>query len=131
MNATKKFAAAIIMLIAASVFTIPALIKDNNGKTDSSGSNPDFILYYGSTCPHCKTVEKYIADNGLEQKLKIAQKEVFENQDNNTELVDKATICDIDTNKLGVPLLWDNLNSKCYEGDQEIINFLKQKAGIQ
>jgi len=126
----KKFAISIIILIAASIFTIPAIIKDINVKNSDNRGDAEFILYYGNTCPHCVVVEQYIAANNLEQKLKIEQKEVFQNQDNNNELASKAKICGIDTKKLGVPLLWDNADSKCYEGDQEIISFLKQKAQL-
>jgi len=44
--------------------------------------------------------------------------------------VKRAKICGIDEKNLGVPLLWDNINAKCYEGDQEIVDFLKQKIQL-
>jgi hypothetical protein len=130
MNATKKLAAAIILLVAASAFTIPALVKDIKNPDGGQAKNTDLILYYGDTCPHCKVVEEYIAANRLEEKLSLSQKEVFNNQNNNSELAARAKICGIDLGKLGVPLLWDGTDSKCYEGDQAITDFLKQEAQL-
>lgn len=130
MNATKKFAAAIILLIAASAFTIPGLLKEKTAATEISSQKDVLVLYYGITCPHCKIVEEYILQNGLEEKLGVAQKEVYQNQNNNNELVERAKTCGIDLDRLGVPLLWDGNDSKCYEGDQAIIVYLKQKAQL-
>ncbi len=130
MNATKKFAAAIILLIAASAFTIPELLKGRDNPAGKTANKSSLVLYYGNTCPHCKVVEEYISQNGLEGKLDISQKEVYQNQNNNNELIERAKTCGINLNGLGVPLLWDGADSKCYEGDKAIIDFLKQKAQL-
>ena len=128
MNATKKLAAAIILLIAASAFSITALVKERKITATGTIKTADFVLYYGSTCPHCKIVEDYIQKNNLESKLSLAQKEVYQNQDNQKEMAQKAQICGLDLKNLGVPMLWDAKNSKCYEGDQPIIDFLNQQT---
>lgn len=93
----------------------------NNGKTE-------LILYVGETCPHCKIAEKYIADNNLEEKIPLIEKEVYNNNANSQELTQKAKFCNIQDDKIGVPFLWfyskaDGVN--CLIGDQEIINFFE------
>lgn len=96
--------------------------KLNNPTTTSA----DLILYYGETCPHCRIVEKYITDNKIDQKIKIAHKEIYNNQANNDELVSKANHCQLDLKTVGVPFLWTG--SDCLIGDQPIIDFLNQQV---
>jgi len=129
MNATKKLAAAIIFLVAASAFTLPALIKNENSN-GGQNQNAVLVLYYGITCPHCKIVEQYIKDNGLSEKLDIAKKEVYQNQTNQEEFVKIAGICGLDKNNLVVPMLWDSKTQKCYQGKELIIDFLKDPATL-
>ncbi len=129
MNATKKLALAIILLVAASAFTITTLVKEK--KTAAAGSSQDaaLVLYYGNGCPHCQIVEDYIAQNNLARKLDIVEKEVWQNQENQNEMAEKAGICGLDADNLGVPMLWDAKNRKCHEGDQPIVDFLKSQTG--
>jgi glutaredoxin-related protein len=127
MNATKKLAAALLLFTATSIFTIGALLKEKN-TIPANSQNPDFILYYGNSCPHCKIVEEYIKKNDLSSKLKIAQKEVSQNQGNQKEFIEIAKTCKLDVNNLVVPTILDAKNSQCYIGDQPIINFLNQQA---
>ena len=128
MNATKKLAAATILLIAASVFSITALVNEKKVPSPASNNqNTDLVLYYGNTCPHCKIVEEWLQKNDSSNKLGVTQKEVYQNSDNQKDMIAKATICKLDLNNLGVPMLWDGKNSKCYEGDQPIIDFLKSR----
>jgi glutaredoxin len=130
MNATKKLAAASLFLIAASIFTISELAKERKIYVPASnGQDTALVLYYGDGCPHCKIVEDYIAQNNLQTKLSLSEKEVWKNQTDQNELIKKATLCKLDLNNLGVPMLWDAKGSKCYEGDQPIIDFLKTQIG--
>jgi glutaredoxin len=124
MNATKKLAISLILLIAASIFTFGALYDKKTPAENPQTGN--LVFYYGSTCPHCKTVEDYLKQNDPENKLDIAQKEAWDNQANADEYVEKATACGIFDGKITVPMLWDGNNSKCYIGDQPIIDFIKQ-----
>jgi len=71
-------------------------------------------------------VEEYIKENNINDKISFAQKEVYYNQNNAKELEAKAKICELPTDSIGVPLLWDG--EKCLIGDQDIINFFKQKS---
>jgi len=41
----------------------------------------------------------------------------------------KAKICELPTDSIGVPFLWDGKD--CLIGDQDIINFFKQKTNGQ
>lgn len=96
---------------------------------DQNQSNSQIILFYGDGCPHCAIVEKYIEENDIINKVSFAQKEVYHNQSNAKELEEKAKICGLPTDSIGVPFLWDG--EKCLIGDQDIINFFKQKTNEQ
>ena len=95
----------------------------------TTSNNQDLILYYGDTCPHCKIVEAFLQDNKISEKVDFSQKEAFFNSKNSKELIQKATQCKINPNEIGVPLLWNN--GQCLVGDEDIINFFKDKAGIK
>jgi len=119
------------IILAILVFAlIGAKGKNQLQTTDSTSQNNQsagqIILFYGDGCPHCANVEKYIADNNLESKISFAQKEVYKNQSNAKELEDKAKICGLPADSIGVPFLWDN--GKCLVGDKDIIDFFKQKT---
>ncbi|MFA6171406.1 MAG: hypothetical protein WC715_03085 [Patescibacteria group bacterium] len=111
------------VLIIAAIAGYFYFSKKPAGKVN--GGNTDLILYYGSTCPHCKNVEDFIANNKIDEKIKIIRKEVFENKANNAELGEKAVDCGLAIDKVGVPFLWDN--GRCFEGDQPIIDYLSKK----
>jgi glutaredoxin len=96
-------------------------VVQNNQQTEEN----QIILYYGDGCPHCAIVEDYIKENNIKEKLSFEEKEVYYNRKNADDLAAKAKICGIPTDYIGVPFLWDD--SKCYVGDQDIINFLIQK----
>ena len=71
-------------------------------------------------------MEDFIAQNNQIKSLGISQKEVWQNPDNQKEFVEKAKICKLDLSNLGVPTLWVAADSKCYVGDQPIIDYLNQ-----
>ncbi len=86
------------------------------------------ILYYGSSCPHCKIVEQYMDDNKVAEKMTIEQKEVYGNQANAKEMAAVASRCGLSTNKIGVPFLW--VENKCLVGDVDINNYFKTKLKL-
>jgi len=88
----------------------------------------DVIFYFGQECSHCKNVEKFIADNQIDQKVIFAKKEVWHNTANNDELQTRAKECALDPEKIGVPFLY--ARGKCYVGEVEVENFFKKEAGI-
>jgi len=87
------------------------------------------ILFYADSCSYCAIVEKYIEDNDIKSKISFAQKEVSHNQNNAKELTEKAEICGLPTDSIGVPFLWDSKD--CLIGDQKIIAFFKEQTNGQ
>ncbi|MFZ2627120.1 MAG: hypothetical protein WAX81_05555 [Candidatus Moraniibacteriota bacterium] len=84
------------------------------------------ILFYGEECPHCKVVEKYIADNNIKARVTFSEREVNHDKVNANMMVKKQQNCKIDKNSVGaVPFLWTA--EKCYLGQEEIIQFFKDK----
>lgn len=117
------------LFVLVTGFSFYALTNhpEHQGKSsNSTAASADLILYYGETCPHCKIVEQYITDNKIDQKIKIAHKEIYNNQANNDELVSKANYCQLDLKTVGVPFLWTGAD--CLIGDQPIIDFLNQQV---
>lgn len=126
---------ALVFLVIASV-SMSALAHERNVQkaAQENAQNPaaKIVLYYSNSCPHCKNVEKFIADNGLKSKVTFAQKEVGGNPLNAQEMVKKAALCKVETGTLGVPFLWDGENGdKCLMGDEDIIEYFRIKANLQ
>ena len=126
-----------ILFIVVLIFSFFALSQEkkenqaltNETTTTENQSESQIILFYGDGCPHCKIVEEYINESNIQNKISFAQKEVYYNQNNAKELEAKAKICGLPTDSIGVPFLWDG--EKCLIGDQDIINFFKQKINRQ
>jgi glutaredoxin len=113
---------AIIILIGVSFVFLRK--KNNNPEIN------DIILFYKEGCPACAAVEDFLKQNDIESKVAFSRLEVYYNKSNANLLLEKAKICGIEEKDLGVPFLWDNANSKCLIGVQDIVNFFKEKAGI-
>jgi hypothetical protein len=87
-------------------------------------------LFYGEACPHGQNVEEYILEKKIEEKLKITRLEVSKEQVNANLLVNTAKTCEVDVSQgVPIPLLYEG--KKCYIGDEDVINFLKNEAGIE
>ncbi|MEK7664768.1 MAG: hypothetical protein AAB361_01355 [Patescibacteria group bacterium] len=119
-----------ILFVIALAFSSVALWQAKD-KSQADKNEPDnqIILFYGEGCPHCKIVDDYIAENKIEEKVSFVRKEIYNDYDNQKILVEKAKICNIATDSIGVPFLWDG--EKCLVGDQSIINFFKTKTNGQ
>jgi glutaredoxin len=115
--------AGVVVLLAAGYF----VFSRNHQPAAEIGSG--IIYFYGDTCPHCLNVEKFFEDNNIEDKVSFKKEEVFENQANANELASVAQQCKLPAAEIGVPFVWDG--SKCYLGETDVINFFKEKAGIQ
>ncbi|MCU0652830.1 MAG: hypothetical protein MUD10_01050 [Candidatus Pacebacteria bacterium] len=127
MNATKKLAISLIILIAASAFTFNALYDEK--RPSGNSQNETLVFYYGSTCPHCKVVEDDLAHNDPSTTLQITQKEAWSDQANANDYINKAKTCMIYEGQITVPMLWDANSQKCFVGDQPIIDFIKPLLG--
>jgi len=128
----KKVIIPTILFIVVFAFSLAILflnkkngLSDNNIQNNRQTEEDRIILFYGDGCPHCAIVEDYIKNNNIKERLSFKEKEVYYNRKNADDLAAKAKICGIPTNYLGVPFLWDG--SKCYVGDQDIIDFFNQK----
>lgn len=105
-----------------------SLVFKNKTSNDTLNNSP-IILFYGTGCPHCVNVEKYIIDNKVQEKVEFQKKEVFNNKNNADLLVEKAKVCGFPTETIGVPFLWDGTDSRCYTGDADVIQYFKDKIG--
>ncbi|MCX6798192.1 MAG: thioredoxin domain-containing protein [Candidatus Falkowbacteria bacterium] len=110
----KNILAIIIAIIL--VFTIALLVA----------SRPKLILFYSSSCQHCKNVEDFINANKVKDKIKFRELEVSQNQSNANLMVAKAKGCGLNTDQgLAVPFLFDGKN--CLTGDVDIIQVFETK----
>lgn len=105
-----------------------------SGVFSNSPNNPvqipgGTILFYGDGCPHCKIVDDYITANNIESKVQFQRMEVWYNKNNQNILTQVVQKCGINTSEVGVPFLYDG--AKCYIGQDDVINFFKNAAGIQ
>jgi len=120
----------IIIILIAGIYYIAEAKKRSDQKLLDNNKDK-IIFFYGDGCPHCANVEKFFQDNNVESKVQFEKQEVFNNKQNSSLMTKIATKkCNISENNLGVPFLWDGPDSKCVLGDQDIINFFKQKIGI-
>jgi len=121
-----------ILIGIALIFGLYKLLSTppkNNSPSNVIVENPDLIFYWGDGCPHCENVEKWMAENNIDQKLKITKKEVYQDAENRKELIDSVNkYCpELNQNGVGVPIGFDPVNNKCIQGDTTIIDFLSQK----
>ena len=89
---------------------------------------PSMYLFYSESCPHCAIVEEYIESNQVRERLTFKELEVSRDTGNAQKLAEKSAACGIKEDEIGVPLFWDG--QKCLIGDQEIIDFLKNKLNL-
>lgn len=130
----KKIIAPTILFIAVLIFSFFAISREKNRNQTSEGEikaeenkeENQIILFYGDGCPHCEIVEEYIEKNNIYDKVSFSRKEIYYNKENSKEIGEKAKICGVPANSIGVPFLWDG--EKCLMGDRDIIDFFRQKT---
>lgn len=93
-----------------------------------STPNADIMIFYGSTCPHCKKVNDYIIANDVDKVVNLQHLEVYNDKANLELMKQKLDLCKNLSNddKGGVPFLYSS--ETCVVGDQPIIDFLKTKV---
>jgi len=117
-----------VILAAILVIVIFGLAQTRNPAKPQASQSNEIILYYGNTCPHCKEVEDFISKNNIKDKIKLVEKEVYQDQNNAQEMGEAAKKCGLQTDSVGVPFLF--AEGKCYIGTPDVISYLSQKAGI-
>lgn len=86
----------------------------------------NLTYYWGNGCSHCKNVEDFLSTWGKKDKVTIEKKEVWGNIANAKEMEARYKSCNItDPKDMGVPLLFTP-DGKCFDGDEPIIQFLKE-----
>lgn len=85
------------------------------------------ILFYGYSCPHCKTVNDWLEKNNIKEKIKFDHLEVYKDKGNNNLLTEKAKSCGLDEYSIGVPFLYDIEKNECMSGSDKIIEFFESK----
>lgn len=84
------------------------------------------ILYYRDGCVHCANVEKFMADNGVKEKIaKLEVKEGNNDRANSAEMLKYAKQCKLPLNLIGFPFLWTG--SECLMGDTDIIGYFSEQ----
>lgn len=121
-----ELVSALFLLISAwGIFNLRSnLVPAQTGGAElASGA----VLYYGSTCPHCKVVDEFIEEHNIKTKISFEEKEVYENRANAEEMMKRAReSCGLQSDTLGVPFMWTG--EKCLVGDKDIVAFLKNAA---
>jgi len=125
MSKNIKIFVGILIVIIAIIFAIFYWQKSNK---QSSTNVEGIILFYSTSCPHCAALEEWMVKNNIEASVEISKLEVSANKDNQKLLGEKATICKIATDSIGVPFLWTGTD--CILGDEPIEQFFKQKLNI-
>ena len=128
----KKFVSwfIVIIAIATALFFVNIMARKHNAAFENKIAQTNYhqkmILFYSYTCPHCKTVEDFINQYHVAQKINFDSKEVSQNQHNVVIFSNVAQkYCHITASNLVVPLFWTG--SKCIIGDQPIIHYFKTK----
>ena len=130
MNHGSKTFIRVLAIIALIGVAFIFLRNKNNKPENNKPEIKDIILFYKDGCPACAAVEDFLKQNDIESKVDFSKLEVYYNKSNANLLLEKAKVCNIPEQDLGVPFIWDNANSRCLIGVQDIINFFKEKAGI-
>ena len=118
----------IILTLLLALSAMAFYIYSSNFNSTLSRSDTSIILYVQDGCPHCANVEDYISANNVANKVAFMQKDLTSDQPNLNDLLVKAKICGLSQNSIGTPFLWDGQNSKCLMGDEDVINFFKERA---
>lgn len=87
------------------------------------------VYYFGAECPHCKVINEFLEKEKIAEKVQFVKKEVWHDKANQTEMMQAAKQCNLDTKSLGVPFVFDN--GTCYSGEPDVKKFFSDKAGIK
>ena len=99
-------------------------------RTKLPSSDAGIVIFYSDSCPHCVNVENFLEENNVLEKVAYTRKSVDNNQKNIEELISKDRSCGLkegNQNFGAIPLLWEKETNKCFVGDEDVINFFKEK----
>lgn len=127
----KKDVLTVLIIIVVIIGAYKLIFRKPASTPVASQPTTDLNLFYGDTCPHCKNVENFIAQNNIDQKIKIGKYEVYEDKSNAalfTSMVKQICPDKLDSQGLPVPFLIDQKDKTCTVGDTPVIDYLTQKA---
>jgi len=125
----------IVIILIVVVLVAGFFVWQNNRAPSATNIEPapmpeGIVFFYSYTCPHCKNVEDFTAQNNIREKIPFISLEVSTSQNNAQLLINTGISCGLDRQSVGaVPLLWDGQN--CTLGDQPIIDFFNKKIEEQ
>lgn len=119
------FLPGIIVATLAIIIGGVVLTSKNSPATPSPLPSPTALEYYwGNGCPHCANVEAFLESWDKKDKVSLDKKEVWNNPKNASDMLTRAKTCNLDTEKLAVPMLVTP-EGKCLVGDTPIIDYFK------
>lgn len=119
-----------IIILAGTLAVIIGLIYWGLQDSAPVADDPNAIVYYyGEGCPHCKTVNDFLAANNIAEKVSFTKKEVWGDKLNAIEMNRRAKTCDIKPEGMGVPFVYGG-DGKCYVGEPDVIDFFKTRSGM-
>jgi thioredoxin-related protein len=118
----KKYLLLILLLLVA--ITLLLFFDKKENQNNITETEDGIIFFYQTGCSFCNSVEKYIEDNKIEEKISIRKRDVL-NKSNSNLMTQKADICGLSMNNVGVPFLWTG--EKCLIGEKDILNFFQSE----
>lgn len=127
LNTSMKKTLAILNIICICLTTGCSLIQPPKFSDQTNQSQavilPGKFYFYSATCPHCATVNDFIAQNNVKDRLYYIEAPI-DNNPGNIELLQKVgQRCGVSQSELGVPLFWDG--KRCYHGSEEVIGYFE------
>lgn len=122
----KKYLPVIIgALILLVGFAFLAANENRNQSKTMTQLGSEKILFYGDTCPHCKTLDEYIIANNVEERIQFTRLEVFNNKANARVLAQAAQKCNLDSAAgMSVPFFY--AGDECFLGVDEVIEYFER-----
>ncbi|MFA6004897.1 MAG: hypothetical protein WC775_00225 [Patescibacteria group bacterium] len=127
MDKKKLFIGILISVFILGATSIVYLISQKSPTTDTGKLDKNALIYfYGTTCPHCTELSKYLTEQGIDKKVSYQKLEVYENKENQALLQEAVDVCKFDVSKgVGVPFIFDKGN--CYVGTEEAKKIFNEK----
>lgn len=111
------------LFLVTIIFVITIALKKGETKYVTLKPLPNhMILFYSHQCPHCQLVEAFLQQHPVKKPLE--QLDILGKNTHTSLLINAAQTCKLNTNTIGIPLLWTGKN--CIVGDRDIINYFKK-----